>query len=373
MTNELIIASAGSGKTTKLVEKALEKANAGESVLITTFTEACEQEIRDKLAKETSGYIPTLITIQTWFSFLIKHGAKPYQDCVTDKDITGLILVNGKSGLRHETKGGKRTYWGEQKNPYEFYFSPNGKIYSDKLAKFVVRCNRDTEGKVMNRLAQCFDNILIDEVQDLAGYDLEILKLLFDCQTNVLLVGDPRQATYSTNNSPKNARFKQSNILNFFSDNSIRINTDDTSLTVNHRCSEEICEYANNIYPKLPKAITGNNIVTGHDGVFVVEESNAQLYMEEFNPVQLRYSSRTKVNNKYPVFTFGKSKGLTFDRVLIYPTEPIFQWLVDSNNHLADTSRAGLYVALTRAKYSACFVLTKKQLENLKDVRVYEA
>ena len=65
MTNELIIASAGSGKTTKLVEKALEKAKSGDSVLITTFTEACEQEIREKLIKESKGYIPTLITIQT--------------------------------------------------------------------------------------------------------------------------------------------------------------------------------------------------------------------------------------------------------------------------------------------------------------------
>ena len=176
MANELIIASAGSGKTTKLVGKALEKANAGESVLITTFTEACEEEIRVKLIEESNGYIPALIKIQTWFSFLIQHGAKPYQDCVTDKDITGLILVSGKSGLRYETEDGKKVYWGEGKNPYEFYFSPSGKIYSDKLAKFVVRCNKESGEKVINRISQCFDNIFIDEVQDLAGYDLDLLK-----------------------------------------------------------------------------------------------------------------------------------------------------------------------------------------------------
>ena len=180
MTNELIIASAGSGKTTKLVEKALEKAKSGDSVLITTFTEACEQEIREKLIKESKGYIPTLITIQTWFSFLIQHGARPYQDYITDKDITGLILVSGKSGLRYETEDGRKIYWGETNNPYEFYFSPSGKIYSDKLAKFVVRCNKESGGKVIDRISDCYDNIFIDEVQDLAGYDLDILKLLFD-------------------------------------------------------------------------------------------------------------------------------------------------------------------------------------------------
>ena len=372
MTNKLIIAAAGSGKTTKLIDMALEKANSSESVLITTFTEACEQEIRDKLIEETNGYIPALITIQTWFSFLIRHGAKPYQDCVTDKNITGLILVSGKSGLRRETEDGKKIYWGEAMNPYEFYFSPSGKIYSDKLAKFVVRCNKETDGKVINRISQCFDNIFIDEVQDLAGYDLELLKLVFNCQSNIFLVGDPRQATYSTNNAQKNAKFRRSSIVNFFSDDTIDIDTDDTSLTVNHRCSGQICDYSNSIYPTLPKTKTGNNTITGHDGVFVVEKSNVELYLSEFTPVQLRHSSRTKVNSNHPVYTFGKSKGLTFGRVLIYPTKPIFEWLEDSTKELADTSRAGLYVAMTRAKYSVCFVLTKKQIEALEGVSIYE-
>ncbi|MFK4751166.1 UvrD-helicase domain-containing protein [Oceanobacter antarcticus] len=372
MTNELIIASAGSGKTTKLVEKALEKANAGESVLITTFTEACEQEIREKLIEESYGYIPTLITIQTWFSFLIQHGVRPYQDCVTDKDITGLILVSGKSGLRYETEDGKKVYWGEAKNPCEFYFSQSGKIYSDKLAKFVVRCNKESGGKVINRISQCFDNIFIDEVQDLAGYDLDLLKLLFDCDTSILLVGDPRQATYSTNNAQKNAKYKRASIVNFFSDDTIKIDTDNTSLTVNHRCSGQICDYSNSIYPALPKATTGNNAVTGHDGVFIVEKSKVELYLNEFTPVQLRHSVKTKVNINYPVYTFGKSKGLTFDRVLIYPTDPIIQWLENSEKKLADTSRAGLYVAMTRAKYSVCFVLDKKKIEALNGIRVYQ-
>ncbi len=58
MANELIIASAGSGKTTALVERSIEKANAGETVLITTFTEACEAEIKNKLVEESGGYIP---------------------------------------------------------------------------------------------------------------------------------------------------------------------------------------------------------------------------------------------------------------------------------------------------------------------------
>jgi DNA helicase-2/ATP-dependent DNA helicase PcrA len=372
MANDLIIASAGSGKTTSLVEKAIEKANAGETVLISTFTEACEAEIKNKLVEENNGYIPHNITIQTWFSFLIKHGAKPYQDYVIDTEITGLILEGGRSGLRFKTPEGKPVYWGEAKNPYEFYFSKSGKIYSDKLAKFVILCNADSGEKVFNRISQCFDNIFIDEVQDLAGYDLEILKELFNCQSNILLVGDPRQATYSTNNAQKHSKFKKSEILNFFSDDTIKLDTDDKSLTVNHRCSPQICEYSNALYPDWPESTSGNSSVTGHDGVFIVDISHVDSYLEEYKPViQLRHSITKQVNADYPVYTFGKSKGLTFDRVLIYPTVPILNWLLDKEKELKGISKAGFYVAITRARYSVGIVLDPKQYKKMKGIPVY--
>lgn len=371
MANELIIACAGSGKTTVLVERALAKANTGETVLITTFTEACEEEIKSKLVKENNGYIPDNITIQTWFSFLIKHGAKPYQDYVIDAEITGLILEGGKSGLRYETPEGKKVYWGEAKNLYEFYFSKSGKIYSDKLAKFVIRCNKDSGEKVIKRISQCFDNIFIDEVQDLAGYDLELLKELFNCQSNILLVGDPRQATYSTNNAQKHAQFKKSEIVNFFSDDTINIDTDDKSLTVNHRCSPQICEYSNTLYPDLPVSTSGNEALTGHDGIIIVDTLHVDSYLEEYHPVQLRHSVKKQVNADHPVYTFGKSKGLTFNRVLIYPTEPIFNWLLNSEKELKGISRAGFYVALTRARYSVGIVLDPKQYKKVKGIPVY--
>lgn len=372
MINELVIASAGSGKTTVLVEKAIERAAGGETVLITTFTEACEEEIKSKLVEKNNGYIPSNITIQTWFSFLIKHGAKPYQDYVIDAEITGLILEGGRSGLRYETEDGKKVYWGEEKNLHEFYFTKNGKIYSDKLGKFVIRCNRDSGGKVFNRISECFDNIFIDEVQDLAGYDLEILKELFNCQSSILLVGDPRQATYSTNNSQKNSKFKKFEIVNFFSDRSINISTDNTSLTVNYRCSPKICDYSNFLYPELCKASSGNNIVTGHDGIFIIDKLHINSYLEKYNPVQLRNSIRQDVNLNYPVCSFGKSKGLTFDRVLIYPTDPIFKWMVDFSRELKGISRAGLYVALTRARYSVGIILDENQYKKIKGIPIYQ-
>ena len=73
--NRLIIAAAGSGKTTFLVDEALKQTG---NVLITTYTEANEAEIKNRIVQKNK-YIPSNITIQTWFSFLIQHGVKPYQ------------------------------------------------------------------------------------------------------------------------------------------------------------------------------------------------------------------------------------------------------------------------------------------------------
>jgi len=363
MSNKLVIASAGSGKTQLLVSSAIEKANQGESVLITTYTEACELEIREKIITECEGAIPSLITVQTWFSFLIQHGAKPYQSSCLDREIKGMLLISGMSV----------PYVGEKGKPNQHYLTDDGKIYSDKLAKFVVRCNKESKGKVVDRISRCFDNIYIDEVQDLAGHDLEILKLLFECDSDVVLVGDPRQATYSTNNSQKNKQFKKSEIVNFFADDKIDIETDDASLTVNYRCNSAICVISNTLYPDMTPSTSGNDEITGHDGIFRVEEKYVDDYLEEFFPIQLRDSKRKKVNELYSVFNFGKSKGITLDRVLIYPTEPIVKWLKSSGSDLPAISRSKLYVALTRAKYSVGIVLKKKDIDAIGVGAIYRS
>lgn len=64
MVNRLIIAAAGSGKTTYLVKHAMQQSD---SVLITTYTIANESEIRKKFI-ELNGCVPHNVTIQTWYS-----------------------------------------------------------------------------------------------------------------------------------------------------------------------------------------------------------------------------------------------------------------------------------------------------------------
>lgn len=351
--NKLIVAAAGAGKTTFLVNEALKVKD--ERVLITTYTQANEAEIRKKII-EINQCIPANVTVQTWFSFLLQHGVRPYQGGLFDKQITGLILVNSISGLKGRTKTGQPIYFSEEKEFERHYFSKEVKIFSDKISKFVFRCNSKSGGAVVQRLCKIFDHIFIDEVQDLAGYDLELLKLLFNADIRTLLVGDPRQGTYTTNSSSKNKQFKKTAIVNFFEDDSLGIETDTTSLIINYRSNEIICTLSNKLFPDLPKTTSGNNRTTSHDGVFLVRPSDVIEYLNTYLSVQLRENVRTVVNEHFKVMNFGESKGLSFDRVLIYPTKPILQWLDDNESELAPTSRSKLYVALTRARYSVGFI-----------------
>lgn len=357
--NKLFIAAAGSGKTRLIINDAIEKARQGISVLITTFTETCEYEIVSRIVA-AEGCVPEKITVQTWFSFLIAHGVKPFQGCLFDYDVIGMLLVEGKSGFRFKNMAGFPVYWGE-KDFDRFYFTDNKKIYSDKLAQLVIRCNDASDGSVFNRISRCFKCVYIDEVQDLAGYDLEVLDCLFKSNSDTVLVGDPRQATYSTNNSRKNKKYVKSEIVNFFEDSKLAIDVDTTSLTVNYRCYKSICNFSNRLYPDMPPAISHRTEVTGHDGVFALHVDDVNEYLNEFDPspMQLRDSIKTSVDENFEVLNFGVSKGQTFDRVVIYPTGPIVKWLKDNNADITKMARSKFYVALTRAKCSVAIVLKK--------------
>ncbi|MCL5423368.1 MAG: UvrD-helicase domain-containing protein [Nitrospirae bacterium] len=355
--NNFIISAAGSGKTTRLVEEALSVKNG--NVLITTFTETNEKEIRDKILK-TKKYIPSNVTVQTWFSFLLQHGVRPYQGVMNDdlfSEKIGFYLIEGKSGLRYHDKSGKPIYWGED-DFNQFYFTKDLKIYSDKISKFVFECNKRMRNEVISRLTRIYPHIFIDEVQDLAGWDLELLKLFFQSPSRVLMVGDPRQSTYSTNDSSKHKPYRGGGISTFITDkcpNGI-CGIDTTTLNKSHRNNREICEFSSRLYPEHMKSEPCDcqecrENMPDHQGVFLVKEEDVEYYRDKYRPVILRYS-----NSKSPDYNYGASKGLTFRRVLIYPTEKIREYLKSGDVAEIETIKAKFYVAVTRARYSVGIV-----------------
>lgn len=49
--------------------------------------------------------------------------------------------------------------------------------------------------------------------------------------------------------------------------------------------------------------------------------------------MQLREKRTVKVNDAYAVINMGEAKGLTYDRVLIYPTGTMRNWMMDHSKN----------------------------------------
>lgn len=367
MSSRLMIAGAGSGKTTFLIEEALKiKENM---VLITTFTDANELSIRRAIIQK-HGCIPSNIVIQSWFSFLLQHGIKPYQSYVYDGVIDGLILVNSKSGVKFKSKTGT-VYYKEQESGH--YISRDQKIYSDKLSKFVIRVEEKSGGLVSHRIQRLYPNIFIDEVQDLAGYDLEIIKMLEKAGCNMLLVGDPRQVTFHTHEEAKNSNYNDGKIAEYIEKKCKSIMVDNTTLNSSYRNPPTICQLANQLYPEMkPCESKWFPLESDHIGAFLVKSTDVEEYLRKYDAVQLRDSAKKKVNINYNVMNFGNSKGLTFKHVVIYPTKPIMEWLEDRKVILKGQSRAKLYVAITRAQCSVAFVTDSNKSIYIPDIPFWD-
>lgn len=348
--NKLIVAAAGSGKTTHIVNEAIR--NKDKKILITTYTDANTEEIKRKLYDQC-GCIPRHVSVLPWFTFLLNHCVRPYQGKLYQARIENLVLVNGQSAL-----------YSNERNISLHYFDKEGRIYSDKISKFAYQCNKLSQGMVMYRLSLIYDAIFIDEAQDLSGWDLDLINLLFLSKIEILCVGDPRQSTLRTNNSAKNKNKSQLNLLSYFEsiakDYSLEIDTQ--TLDTNHRCIKDICDFSNLLYenegwPKTQSDYLSSDV--SHLGVFLVDEQHVDEYLTRYNPVQLRDKVTVSVNQNFSVFNFGRSKGLTLQRVLIYPTDTMMDWLY-KGKMLQNGTKCKFYVAITRARLSVGIVRKQK-------------
>lgn len=363
--NRLVIAAAGSGKTTYLVRQALMVRD--QRVLITTYTDSNEAEIRQKFF-DLVGHIPANVVITTWFSLLITHGILPFQGCLFDFPVRGMLLVQAQSAIRYTNSFGVGVPWPEDDVAHHF-FDGQGRVFSDKLSKLVIRCNERSGGAVIDRLSRVFPHVFVDEVQDLAGYDLDILERLVRSPVRVLMVGDPRQVTYLTHNERRHAKYADGGIADFLRTlpQKLKIEIDDASLNRSHRNSAVICAVSSRLFPAFAATQACDctpcrRMRPPHAGVFLLRKADYAEYLATVRPMQLRDKITSKgVDQASPAMNFGESKGRGFDHIVILPTRPMQEWLADPRSALAAQSRAKLYVAMTRARHSVAIAMDWEQ------------
>lgn len=356
MKNKFIVACAGSGKTTTIIKDTLKYSD---SILITTFTNENCDEIKRKYYS-INGSIPANVEILPWFTFELRHLINPYLLSYIKNDIKGINMVSNQSA--------PYTNQLEQKH----YLDSNNRIYSDKIALLAYNTIIERNDKIINRLKRLYKKIYIDEFQDFAGYDLEIVKALMQNNFSITLVGDPRQKTFTTHFSKKNKKYEDDKESFITNECKKYCDIDTTTLNNSFRCPENIITYASKLFPNFPLSHSNSQSAKG-DGIYVVLRQDTLSFLnQEKGTVQLRLNSKTIIDNTFKIMTFGKSKGSTYENVLIYPTKKIKKAILSDDFKCIDSplTLCKCYVALTRAKHKVGIVIENNDLSYLNNSNV---
>lgn len=259
--NTAIIAAAGARKTQMIIDQAL--AAAPQRVLITTYTNENLRQLERRIAQIT-GVVPEHITLLGWFSFLLSQGVRPYQRAI----LRHPGIVRGLNFHGKRPRGASAT-------DLEYFLDVKGNrgVWRDGVSDLVRRIDDNTGGLVIARLEDMFAHIYIDEVQDLVGYDLDVLDLLFASQIGVTVVGDPRQHLFATNEGPRNKKYRGAGLLRWFDERSAVCRREDRA--VSYRCHQDICDFASALFPDYPPIKAAEAHDVEHAGVHRVSSFEA--------------------------------------------------------------------------------------------------
>lgn len=349
LKNRVEMAVAGSGKTWGICEEVINKIDLNnKKVLLVTYTNKGIESLKNTYMKQNLGVLNEKVEFKTWFQFLMSEFIKPYQNFITGKInyIKGFDFSKEYGYINYKSRGNLNHYVNSDRN-----------VLSNYASEMSVDICAKSDRKPIKRLESIYSDIYIDEIQDLSGEDISILDLLFNSNINIKCVGDYKQSTYTTHNSKKNKKLTGKNIINYLREQEKNNIIELIYNNYTRRFGKDICDFANSIFPNSSdKIITkeNSNLEIENTGVYIISKNDLKLYCEHYKPQALKYDSKTKTN--YSALNFGQCKGMTFDRVLIYPNK-VFENFIINNKEIESKSK--YYVAATRARYSIVFVLEK--------------
>jgi superfamily I DNA/RNA helicase len=345
MGNQLILAVAGARKTQGIVDYCASLPSS-RRVLVLTYTQANQAELRSRLKQHAGDH--NNIEVMGWFTFLLHHFAKPF---LPFKFAGQRVLGFNFEGRPNIKASGKNRF-----------LDPNGAVYACELGRLAHELVANSRGALMRRLECIYDEILIDEVQDLSSHDWEIFDVLLRSSINIRMVGDIRQSILATNpRSKKNTKYSYAGAITWFREREIEGLLEIKDSVITWRCHPHIATFSDTIFDPswtFPATVSMNDTITDHDGVYLVASKHVEEYVSLYQPQCLRYNVKSGNEFNFDFMNFKVSKGMTFERVLIVPTAPIKKFIT-SGVYLKATSASSFYVAITRSKQSVAIVLDK--------------
>jgi DNA helicase-2/ATP-dependent DNA helicase PcrA len=349
--NLIRCAAAGAGKTWGICHDALEIVNAGadEKVLITTYTNKGVEAVEKELKKQNFGVLDNRVVVSSWYQFLLRDLIRPYQTFLTGiNEVKSFDFSNMYSKTNYGRTGTRARY-----------VNRNGDVKANYASEMVTQLDKLSGGKVLQRLEAIYSYAFVDEIQDMAGYDLAIIDMLINSSISTVCVGDNKQATYRTHNTQKGKKQTGANVWVYFYDVKKRGFAEIEDNLCSRRFNKKICQFANKVFPNENNITTCMNEKTVHDGVFLIRPEDVPVYYDCYKPIVLKYDKTTPTGG-YSSFNFGQCKGMTFERVLIYPNKPLLKFICGEDL----SSPAKYYVAFTRPKYSLAIVVEDMRISN---------
>lgn len=368
MSNDVIFAAAGNGKTYNICNEAIKLASeTNKLILLVSYTNEGVHSLEKEYRKQNFGVLDKNVIIKTWYSFLLSELIKPYQCLLKIKkkqyknEYDFAIPENHiKSIAFYQDE--ERPLW--YKNVHiQYYLNSAQDIRKDSVSHLAVRCIEDSKDKAIERLEAIYSHIFFDELQDYAGWDLEIFLRLFSSEIQIRCVGDYKQATFRTNNSPKYKQYRDERIKDFFLVQSNNGVCELSYSNTTRRFNQEICDFVNTIFNDKESTICPYQDCmypqVEHTGVYMIDNQYIEQYCQLYNPTILRYdrNSKIKFNHSCQVFNYGNSKGATFERTIIVPVGTVLPFIKEQKNITSNQTRSKFFVACTRAKHSIVFAV----------------
>ena len=329
---KLILAVAGSGKTTNLINKL----NLNERFYLVTYTITNASLIRLRIIKKF-GYLPNNIKVSTYFNFLYSFCIKPF--LFYKYNLKGVFFENSP----------------EPTNVRK-YISKSGYAYHNRLGKLIEYENLIDDIKL--RLEKFCDHFYYDEVQDLGGHDFNFIMELSKSNVNFLYVGDFFQQTYVTSfdrNVNGNLHKDYDKYLKRYEDYNITIDLE--TLSNSWRCSPTICNY---ISENLG-IIIGSHRTDSTEITLIEDKETISSIIKDNSIIKLVFRNANK--RDFRAKNWGECKGEDdfIDTCIIMNATTFKLYKKDNLFKLANQTKNKLYVALSRTRGN-CYLVDEKLL-----------
>lgn len=325
MDKRVIFAVAGSGKTTYIINQLDEERR----FLLVTYTNNNVHNLRTGIIKKF-GYLPENIKLYSYYTFLYKFCYKPFfQSKLKTKGINFDFSPN-----KFAKKG--------QRNHYIDKFD---RLYSARISKLIIDSNNYKS--IVERISKYFDSLLIDEIQDFAGNDFNLLKQIATANIAQLYVGDFFQHTFDTGrdgnvNSSLHDDFAK--YINAFEQ--MGLTPDFKTLSKSYRCGPSVCKFiTDNLGINIESHREDETEIT-----FINTSKEALEIFQNPSIIKLFY----REHYKFKCFSrnWGDSKGEDkyYDVCTVLNKTTMASFEKKDLKNLQPTTKNKLYVALSRTK-----------------------